>query len=404
MPQWNWQHPDWPTWRLRKGSLVQAERLFAEGCGRLLTTLERSGPGASERIMVERVVDEAMTTSTIEGEALDRASVQSSVRRALSFGVPDRSASLAERGIAELLIDVCRSFPLPLEVATLHRWHAMVMSGRTDLADVGRWRTRSEPMQVVSGRLDRPTVHFEAPPSKRVPGEMRQFIDWFNTSAAACGRARLGPLARAGIAHLWFESIHPYADGNGRIGRAIAEKALAQSMEHPSLTALSPVILARRSDYYRALAAASTTLDIDAWQRWFAGAALQAQARALAEIEFITAKARLLASVGMQLNVRQEKALLRMMSEGSQGFEGGMTASKYMAITRASPATATRALGGLAEAGALVPHGARRHMRYELSLPTRTVPTFEVREDGSVHSTPLTRARSPRRGSRGRRD
>ena len=403
MPQWNWQHHEWPEFRCSKGSLAQAEQLFAEGCGQLVTTLERTGPDESERIMVERVVDEAMTTSTIEGEVLDRASVQSSVRRALSFGVPDRSASLAERGIAELLIDVCRSFPLRLEATTLHRWHTMVMLGRTDLADVGRWRTRAEPMQVVSGRLDRPTVHFEAPPSKRVPIEMQRFLAWFNAPAKATGRPRLGPLARAGMAHLWFESIHPYSDGNGRIGRAIAEKALAQSMEHPSLTALSPVILARRSDYYRALAAASTTLDIDAWQRWFAGAVLQAQARSLAEIEFITAKARLLASIGVQLNVRQEKALLRMMSEGSQGFEGGMTASKYIAITRASPATATRDLGGLAEAGALIPHGARRHMRYELALPTRTVPTFEVREDGSVHTTPLTAARSPRRGSRGRR-
>lgn len=387
MPTWNWQLPQWPELRCDPASLAEAEARFAAGATVLLTTLAASSTESVERIMVELVSDEAVTTSTIEGELLDRDSVQRSIRRALSLGLPDAAATPAERGIAELLVDVCRTFTQPLDAGTLHRWHAMVMRGRDARAEPGRWRTSAEPMQVVSGRLDRPTVHFEAPPAVRVPGEMQRFIEWFNATEPTVDAPRLGALARAGLAHVWFESIHPFADGNGRVGRALSEKALAQSMPHPSLTALSPVILARRGDYYRALAQASTTLDVGPWQRWFAGIALQAQARSIAEVQFIAAKVRMLAALGRDLNVRQEKALLRMMERGSTGFEGGMTASKYMAITRASPATATRDLAGLAELGALVPHGARRHMRYELQLPVRPVPTITVLPTGAIVET-----------------
>lgn len=382
MNRWNWQHSGWPRLRFDASLLDEAENRFARGAGALLTSVRRAGPEDEDRVLVERVVDEAMTTSTIEGESLDRAGVQSSVRRALSLGLPDEHAGDAERGISELLVDACRTFALPLDEATLCRWHAMVMRGREGLPDVGRWRTRPEPMQVVSGRLDRPTVHFEAPPAKQIPAEMRDFVAWFNESAT--GRGALRALARAGVAHLRFESVHPFSDGNGRIGRAISEKALAQSMDHPSLTALSPVILARRAEYYAALAAASRGLDANGWLRWFAGAALQAQARAVAEVEFVVRKARLLAKLGMQLNVRQEKALLRMMQPGTAGFEGGMTAGKYIAITRASTATATRDLAHLADLGALRREGERRHVRYRLELPTKPVPRFEVDEGGRV--------------------
>jgi len=392
MERWNWQRAEWPRLRFDAAALDAAEERFAAGCGALLARVRRVEPGEEERVMVERVVDEAITTSTIEGEVLDRASVQSSVRRALSLGVPDPKAGDAERGVSELLVDVCRTFALELDETTLCRWHALVMRGRKDLPDVGRWRTRREPMQVVSGRLDRPTVHFEAPPSTRVPAEMARFLAWFNGGRAPAGNARLGPLARAGLAHLWFESVHPFADGNGRLGRAISEKALAQSMEHPSLTAISPVILARRAEYYAALAAASRGMEATAWLRWFAGAVLQAQARAAAEVEFVLAKARLLARLGQQLNVRQEKALLRMMEPGTAGFEGGMTAGKYVALTRASPATATRDLAELAEAGALLRTGERRYVRYALTLPLRPAPRIDVDETGRVVVRP---AREP---------
>lgn len=390
MERWNWQRHGWPRLRFDAGLLAEAEDRFAGGAGSILARLRRVDHAEHERIAVERVADEAMTTSAIEGESLDRASIQSSVRRALSLGLPDPRAGDAERGVAELLVDVCRSFAHPLTGPTLFRWHELVMRGRADLADVGRWRTRREPMQVVSGRIDRPTVHFEAPPAERVPSEMSRFIDWFNGGLVPSGRGTLRPLARAGLAHLWFESVHPFADGNGRIGRAISEKALAQGMEHPSLTAVSPVIAARRAEYYAALAAASRGLDASDWLRWFAGTVIEAQVRAQAEVEFVLAKAKLLARLGQELNVRQEKALLRMMERGTAGFEGGMTAGKYVAITRASPATATRDLSHLSELGALVRSGERRHVRYRLAMNVRPVPRIEIDRSGRVVSRPAS--------------
>jgi Fic family protein len=199
MERWNWQRADWPRLRFDAGLLAEAEERFAAGAGALLARLRRVDQSDHERIAVERVAEEAMTTSAIEGEALDRASVQSSVRRALSLGVPDARATDAERGIAELLVDVCRTFVLPLDEPTLLRWHALGMRGRADLPDVGRWRTRREPMQVVSGRIDRPTVHFEAPPATRVPAEMARFIEWFNGGLAPAGRGALRPLPRRAL-------------------------------------------------------------------------------------------------------------------------------------------------------------------------------------------------------------
>ena len=387
MPVWNWQLPEWPSFRFDAHRLAAAEEQFAQGAGALAAVIRHAEPEAAERVYIERMADEAVTTSTIEGETLARESVQSSVRRALGLSTPDPVATPAERGIAELMVDVCRTFADPLDAGTLLRWHRMVMRGRPDMAvmaDVGAWRTHPEPMQVVSGRIDFPTVHFEAPPASRVPTEMNRLLDWFDRTAG--GALQMRTLARAGIAHLWFESVHPFSDGNGRIGRALSEKALAQAMERPTLTALSPTILARRKEYYAALAAASRAMDCTDWLAWFAGIALEAQLRAVAEVDFIVEKARFFARVAGGLNVRQEKGLLRMLEAGSAGFEGGMTAGKYISITRSSPATATRDLSDLVEMGALERHGARRHVRYRLTVATRRVPRMVVDADGRVQA------------------
>jgi Fic family protein len=182
---------------------------------------------------------EAVTTSAIEGEILNRASVQSSILRQLGLGSPDlRRFMPAEQDIAEMMVDLDRSFSQPLSNETLFGWHRMVTSGRKDLADIGRFRTSSEPMQIVSGRIGAPKVYFEAPPSKRVPAEMKGFISWFNR-AAPNGKDPLPAITCAGIAHLYFESIHPFEDGNGRIGRAIAEKAMTHSFGQPVLVSLA---------------------------------------------------------------------------------------------------------------------------------------------------------------------
>src|SRR5207247_2611144 len=180
---------------------------------------------------------------------LERASVQSSIRKQLGLDSDNRRVKPAEQGIAEMMVGLYRSFAEPLSDKMLFTWHRTLVKGRSDLKDVGRYRTDDEPMQVVSGALHGPRVHFEAPPSSRVRREMTRFVKWFNRTAPD-GADPLPALTRAGIAHIYFESIHPFEDGNGRIGRAVSEKALSQCLGQPTLTALAATILIRRKAYY----------------------------------------------------------------------------------------------------------------------------------------------------------
>jgi Fic family protein len=209
------------------------------------------------------------------------------------------------------------------------------------------------------------------------------FIDWFKRTAPG-GTQPLPALTRAGAAHLYFESIHPFDDGNGRIGRAIAEKSLAQGLGQPTLIVLAATILARRASYYNALEAASKQNEITSWLAWFGGITIEAQRRTLALMELLIEKAKLFDRLKGQLNERQQKALLHMFKEGPEGFNRGLSAGKYTTITGASPATATRDLADLTDKGALVRTGELRHARYHLSVPLKPVPHVTVSEDGQV--------------------
>jgi Fic family protein len=326
---------------------------------------------------------EAVTTSEIEGEILDRASVQSSLRKQLGLATDERRVRPAERGIAEMMVDLYRSYAKPLSEETLFRWHRMVMSGSPNVKNIGFYRIGAEPMQVVSGPVHNPRVHFEAPPSARVPLEMERFIAWFRQTET--GRDETLPaLTRAGIAHLYFESIHPFEDGNGRIGRAIAEKALAQSLGQPTLTALAATILGRRKRYYAELESANKENDITRWLMWFAGAAIEAQRRTIALVGFLIDKTRLLDQLRGQLNERQEKVLMRMFREGPEGFRVGLSAGKYSTITGSSPATTTRDLADLVAKGALTREGERRYARYHIGVPLRPVAHVALTEKGEL--------------------
>jgi Fic family protein len=380
---WNWQKPDWPNFRWDRARLDAAEKEFLVSGGMFVGTVRHLGKEERDQLTIEAMSTEAVTTSEIEGEILDRASVQSSLRKQLGLATDERRVRPAERGIAEMMVDLYRSFAEPLSEETLFRWHRMVMSGSRSLRDVGRYRTGAEPMQVVSGPIGEPKVHFEAPPSARLPSEMQRFIAWFNRTAPGCEEP-LPALTRAGIAHLYFESVHPFEDGNGRIGRAIAEKALAQSLDQPTLTALAATILARRKTYYEALEAANKENEITRWLMWFAGITIEAQRRTIALVEFLIDKTKLLDRLKGQLNARQEKALLRMFREGPEGFRGGLSAGKYSSITGASPATSTRDLADLVAKGALAREGERRYARYHLSVPLRPVPHVVLTEQGEI--------------------
>jgi Fic family protein len=380
---WNWQQRDWPKFRWDPARLESAEKQFLVSGGVFVGTVRHLRKEEHDQLTVEAMSTEAVTTSEIEGEILDRASVQSSLRKQLGLATDERRVRPAERGIAEMMVDLYESFAEPLTEEMLFRWHRMVMSGNRNLRDVGRYRTGAEPMQVVSGAIGQPRVHFEAPPSSRLPSEMERFIDWFARSAPGAEEP-LPALTRAGVAHLHFESIHPFEDGNGRIGRAIAEKALAQSLGQPTLTALAATILARRRNYYEALEAANKENEITRWLMWFDAVAIEAQRRTIALVEILIDKTKLLDRLRGQLNGRQEKALLRMFREGPEGFRGGLSAGKYRSITGASPATTTRDLTDLVAKGALMRDGERRHARYRLSVPLRPVPRVILNERGEL--------------------
>ena len=380
---WNWQQPDWPSFIWERSRLEAAEQQFLVGGGVFVGTAKHLGSEERDQLTIESMSTEAVTTSEIEGEILDRASVQSSIRKQMGLETDNSRVRAAEQGIAEMTVDLYHSFAEPLSDEMLFRRHGMVMSGRRDLKDVGRYRTGAEPMQVVSRAMYAPKVHFEAPPASQVESEMAQFIAWFQRTGPG-GEEALPALTRAGIAHLYFESIHPFEDGNGRIGRAIAEKSLAQSFGQPTLTALAATILARRKSYYEALEAANKQNEITAWLAWFAGVTIEAQRRTIALVEFLIDKTKMLNRLKGDLNERQEKAILRMFREGPEGFKGGLSAGKYSAITGASPATATRDLADLVAKGALLRDGELRHARYHLGVPLRPVKQVMLNDRGEV--------------------
>jgi Fic family protein len=364
---WNWEHPDWPDFTHDPAALEPLERQFLLQSGEFIGAYRHIGPDDQQTLKLELISEEAVKTSAIEGEVLNRDSVQSSLRQQLGLGPELPGVKPAERGISQLMADLYGGFAAPLDEATLLGWHRMLMSGNTAIQIIGGYRTHAEPMQIVSGPDYKHKVHFEAPPSARVPGEMKQFVDWFNATAPGAKDA-LPALSRAGLAHLYFESIHPFEDGNGRIGRAIAEKALAQTLGQPTLIALAYTIERRRKDYYAALEANNRDLEIAEWMDYFARTVLEAQKNTIRHVDFYVSKTRFYDRFRDQLNERQSKVVTRMFREGIDGFKGGLSADNYLSITGTSRATATRDLQDLVEMRALIKTGELRHTRYTLNL------------------------------------
>ena len=365
--KWNWQKPAWPRFQWDQRALSEREGRFLREAGVVVGALKHVGEDQRSNLVIELISTEALKTSEIEGEILDRASVQSSLRRNFGLGTEDRRVPPAEQGIADMMTDLYRGFGAPLTHEKLFAWHSMVMRGRKDVKDIGRYRTHQEPMQVVSGAIYQPTIHFEAPPSSVMASEMDRFLEWFKATGPG-GEGSLPPLTRSGLAHLYFVCIHPFEDGNGRIGRAISEMALSHGLGEPALLALSQTIQSDRKRYYAMLEQSNKELEVTAWLEYFAETVLDAQAYALRLVDFLIAKTRLYDRLLGSLNERQEKVLARMFREGVEGFKGGLSAENYMAITGTSPATATRDLADLVMKGALRRTGERRHTRYWLNI------------------------------------
>jgi Fic family protein len=380
---WNWQHPEWPHFTWNAQALRQAEDRFLTLSGVFTGAFTHLDGEARDELVIEAMSDEAITTSAIEGAVLDRGSVQSSIKRQMGLSTIPRQVRPAERGIAEMMVSLYQTYTDPLTHETLFQWHRMVTSGRQDLEAVGNYRRHSEAMQIVSGPEYDAQVHYVAPPSDRIAADMGRFIGWFNQTHPA-GATPLPAITRAGIAHFYFEAIHPFEDGNGRIGRALAEKALAQGVGHTPLTALAATLLRQRKGYYAMLERHNCTLELSVWLRWFAAVVLEAQQHSNQFIDFLIDKTRLLDRMHGQLNPRQEKALIRMLQEGPAGFEGGLSAANYISITGSTPPTTTRDLAGLVDKGALLRAGDHRYARYHLKLPRREASRFVIAEDGAI--------------------
>lgn len=366
--KWNWQQDIWPNFSYDKKQLEGFESAFLKAEGMLFGTFKHLNIEDKNNLTIDIISNEALKTSEIEGEYLNRESVQSSIRRQFGLESDNRKLLPAEQGIAEMMVDLYRSFSEPLTHEKLFCWHKMVTTGRHDLYDIGQYRTHEEPMQIVSGYIHNPKIHFEAPPSSKMPSEMDQFIKWFNQTSPS-GEFPLPALTRAGISHLYFVCIHPFEDGNGRIGRAIIEKVLAQSFGSPTLIALSYIIEKNKKNYYSALEMANKNNEITPWLLYFSKMILEAQDYTQKYIEFLIKKTKLYDRVRGKLNERQEKVLARIFREGPEGFKGGLSAENYIRITQTSRATATRDLQELVILKVLTRTGERKITRYNLSLP-----------------------------------
>ncbi len=373
-PRWIWQQPSWPCFTWDAAALACPLRECQQVQGQLLGMAGAAAGDVQAEDALDTLLTNIVNSSAIEGERLEVGSVRSSLARRLGLAdeAPRRASAHAE-GLAELMLDATRHADDPLDLPRLLQWHRWLFAASDELLParirVGALRG-SEPMQVVSGRIGRPTVHFEAPPREGLEAQLDEFVAWF---AASQQDHALDPLLRAGIAHFWFVTLHPFGDGNGRLTRALTDLALAQAQPQAiRFHAMSTSILADRAGYYRVLEASQKGgPDITAWLQWFLRTLHDSLMRALHRIDRVLAKARFWqAHRAHELSAGQVKVLNRLLDGGERGFEHGLSARHYQAVAKVSKATATRHLADLLEKACLrrLPGGGRS-TRYEINAP-----------------------------------
>lgn len=370
MVTYNWQQQDWPQFTYSLQGVEDDLLLLAEKTGKLTGMMAALPEETRMEALIELMVAEAIKTSEIEGAYLSRKDVMSSIKNNMGINpIPETVKDQAAEGIGALMTNVRDTYKEPLSEKVLFRWHGMLFKGQGGFL-IGSWREHREPMQVVSGALGKQKVHFEAPPSERVAAEMNGFITWFNETVPGGPKELKKAVVRSAIAHLYFETIHPFEDGNGRIGRALAEKALSQGIGRPVLLSLSRTIEGNKNAYYDALSQAQRSNEITPWIIYFVQTVLAAQTEAEEQLEFTLRKAKFFDHHKDKLSERQLKVIRRMLEEGPKGFQGGMNAGKYGSLTKVSKATATRDLQALLEMGALVHlgEGGGRSTKYGLNL------------------------------------
>lgn len=363
---YNWQHKEWPAFNYDV-SLVNDNALeFARLSGEITGALTGLNVDAQQQTVIHLMLDEAIKTSAIEGEQLSREDVRSSIENGLGVNkevkkVKDKKS----KAIASLMLEVRENYAQKLTESLIRQWHSILFSGSSKIKP-GQWRKSAKPMQIISGPVGKEVVHFEAPPAEIVSDEMKGFVKWYN-GYQVNGNV-LHAVVKTALAHLYFESIHPFEDGNGRIGRAIAEKCLSESLGRPVLLSISMVLEKQRTAYYTALKKAQRTLQVNEWLAYFTQVIVDAQRLAVSSVVYNVKRATFFDTHKRHLNDRQLKVIQKMLDAGTDGFTGGMTARKYISITGVSKATATRDLQLLAELGVLKAEGEGRSVRYQINI------------------------------------
>lgn len=369
-PIYVWQQPTWPQWTYDLEALTSVLAHARQQQGLVIGKAQAVGLASDylTPVINQIWINEVIATAAIEGQQLNLDWVRSSVLRKL--GVADEGiSSRSVDGLVDVMFDATEHFALQLDVDRLCRWQsALFPTGTSGIhrIEVGKFRTFSEPMQIVGGKIGKEKVYYQAPFSSTVPDEMTQFINWFNNSS------NLDGIIRAAIAHVWFETIHPFEDGNGRIGRAIIDMALAQDAQYPlRLYSMSKQLRENRADYYHFLNEASNgNLDITSWIKWFITQFSAACQQSSLHIDTAIEKARFWAThADKAFNERQRKTLQKLLDAGDGGFLGGLTAEKYCKITGASKATATRDLADLLHKEALITQGQGKATKYYVNVP-----------------------------------
>jgi Fic family protein len=350
---------DWPKFHWSVEQLVEPLASVRHHQGRLIGHMEALGFKLQQEAVLETLTTDVMKTSEIEGEKLNAEQVRSSLARRLGMDIGAfKAADRHVEGVVEMMLDATRHYDRPLTEERLFDWHAALFpTGRSGMIKIhaGAWRDdRTGPMQVVSGPIGKESVHYQAPKADRLAREMRSFLGWFE------GGTAIDPVLRAGLAHLWFVTIHPFDDGNGRIARAIADMALARSENSPQrFYSMSAQIRHERKAYYEILERTQKgAMDVTPWMAWFLGCLGRAIDGAQVTLRAVLDKARFWERLtNMQLNDRQRLVINRLLD----GFEGKLTTSKYGKLAKCSQDTAHRDILALVDRGVLVrnPEGGR---------------------------------------------
>jgi Fic family protein len=364
------ERTDWPDFRWDQEGLSTALAAVRHRQGRLIGRMESLGLRLREEAVLDTLTQDVLKSSEIEGELLDRDQVRSSIARRLGLDIGALTpADRDVEGVVEMMLDATQRYGEPLTEERLFGWHAALFpTGRSGMRRIqtGAWRDDSTgPMRVVSGPLSKERVHFEAPEAKRLPRETKAFLKWFNRPA----ETETDPVLKAALAHLWFVTIHPFDDGNGRIARAIADMALARSeASSKRFYSMSAQIRLERNDYYSILEQTQKgTMDVTPWMRWFLGCLDRAFDGAEATLATVLRKARFWEShAGESFNERQRKVVNRLLN----GFEGKLTSSKWAKLTKCSQDTASRDINDLIRRGILAKDAAGgRSTSYSLIVP-----------------------------------